>query len=83
LADLRPIWAKYAESFLSITAASHHSQPMSINSAPTAASPGCSSTSHQKYAHHKIRKSPSSLPSSQPLFPTAQWCLLDANAHLP
>jgi hypothetical protein len=28
--DLRPIWAKYAESFLSITAASYHAQPMSI-----------------------------------------------------
>jgi hypothetical protein len=38
LADLRPIWAKYAESFLSITAASYHAQPMSIKSAPTAAS---------------------------------------------
>jgi hypothetical protein len=30
LADLRPIWAKYAESFLSITAISYHAQPMSM-----------------------------------------------------
>src|SRR5208282_5577619 len=38
LTDLRPIWAKYAESFLSITAPSYHAQPLSIKSAPTAAS---------------------------------------------
>jgi hypothetical protein len=41
LADLRPIWAKYAESFLSITAASYHAQPMSMKSATTAVSPRC------------------------------------------
>jgi hypothetical protein len=37
LTDLRPIWAKYADSFLSITAALYHAQRLSIKSAPTAA----------------------------------------------
>jgi hypothetical protein len=42
LADLRPIWAKYADSFLSITAVSYHAQRLSMKSAPTATPPASS-----------------------------------------
>jgi hypothetical protein len=58
LTDLRPIWAKYADSFLSITAPSYHAQRLSMKPATMADSPGCSIIYFNSTAGHQGHQFP-------------------------
>jgi hypothetical protein len=57
--DLRPIWAKYADSFLSITAPSYHAQRLSMKSALTATPPASAIIYFTSTAGHRDIKTTS------------------------